>query len=107
MSGAGELHSAFRSTAGGVMTDEAGAVTGDLELLTRPTPAGDGIEAMVRYADARDLYTVSGSPIRAVSETPDESEHSVAHGRILEALTTRGEVRGGNEQPVDLRWDSG
>lgn len=44
----------FESTAGGVMTDEVGAVTGDLELLTRPTPDGDAIEALVRYADATD-----------------------------------------------------
>ena len=43
MSGAEELRSAFASTAGGVMTEEAGAVTGDLELLTRPTP--DGVAA--------------------------------------------------------------
>ena len=45
---------------GGVMTDEVGAITGDLELLTRVTPGGD-IEAMVRYAGAKDLYTVSGT----------------------------------------------
>lgn len=88
------------------MTNEAGAVTGELELLTRPTLAGDGIEALVRYVGAAELYTVAGSPVRAVSETPDESEHTVAHWRILEVLTTRGEIRGGNEQPVDLRWGS-
>jgi hypothetical protein len=104
VSGAGELRSAFASTAGGVMTEEAGAVTGDLELLTRPTQDGRGVEALVGYAGARDLYTVSGSPVRATSEGPDEEEHRVAHGRILGLLTTPGRVdEGGNELPTDLR----
>lgn len=85
------------------MTEEAGAISGELELLTRPTPAGDAIEALVRYAGSRDLYTVAGSPVRSVSDTPDESEHAAAHERILETLTTRGPMRFGNEQPVDLR----
>jgi hypothetical protein len=86
------------------MTDEAGAITGELELLTRVTPDGDGIEAMVRYAGAQDLHTVSGSPVRAatLSERPDEVEHRAAHERILEALTTPGRVESGNEMPVDL-----
>ena len=83
------------------MTEEAGAITGELELLTRVTPDG-GIEAMVRYAGARDLYTVSGSPVRALSERPDQAEHRAAHQRILEALTTSGKVENGNEMPVDL-----
>jgi hypothetical protein len=103
VSGAGELRSAFASTAGGVMTEEAGAVTGDLELLTRPTPDGRAIEALVGYAGARDLYTVSGSPVRAVPGSPDEEEHWAAHGRILGLLTTPGRVdEGGNELPADL-----
>jgi len=83
------------------MTEEAGAVTGELELLTRVTPDG-GIEAMVRYAGAQDLYTVSGSPVHAVSERPDQVEHRAAHERILETLTTSGRVESGNEMPVDL-----
>ena len=51
----------------GVMTDEVGVITGELELQTRATPDDSGIEAMVRYAGAQDLYTVSGSPVRAAS----------------------------------------
>jgi hypothetical protein len=101
--GAGELHHAFDSTEGGVLTVDVGVITGALELLTKPSPAGDGIEAMVRYAGATELYTVEGSPVRSVSETPDESEHAAAHERILAHLTTPGPVRGGNEQPLDLR----
>ncbi len=83
------------------MTVEAGAITGELELLTRVTPDG-GIEVMVRYAGARDLYTVSGSPVRAVSERPDRAEQHAAHERILETLTTPGRVVSGNEMPVNL-----
>jgi hypothetical protein len=83
------------------MTKEVGAITGELELLTRVTPGGD-IEAMVRYAGAKDLYTVSGSPLRAVSARPEQVEHRAAHQRILETLTTPGRVESGNEMPVDL-----
>jgi hypothetical protein len=103
MSGAGELRSAFASTAGGVMTEEAGAVTGDLELLTRPTRDGRAIEALVRYAGARDLYAVSGSPVRAASEGQEVEEHWATHERILGLLTTPGRAaEGGNELPADL-----
>lgn len=97
------IWTSFRSTTGGVMTDEAGAITGELELLTRATPDGTGIEALVRYAGALDLYTVVGSPVRAVSAAPDEAEHRAAHERILEALTTPGTIGAeGNQQPCDL-----
>ena len=99
------LSSAFVSTTGGVMTDEAGAITGELELLTRVTPDGGPVEAIVRYAGAQDLHTVSGSPVHAVSELPDQVEHRAAHERILEALRTPGRIEGGNEMPVDLSDD--
>jgi hypothetical protein len=100
------LRSTFVSTTGGVMTDEVGAITGELELQTRTTPGGD-IEAMVRYAGAQDLYTVSGSPVRAatLSERAGQAEHRATHERILESLTTPGSVESGNEKPVDLLED--
>ena len=94
--------SSFRSTTGGVMTEEAGTITGELELLTRVTPDGGAVEAMVRYAGAQDLYTVTGSPVHAVSGHPDQAEHHAAHERILEMLTTPGRVESCNEMPVDL-----
>jgi hypothetical protein len=72
--------------------------------MTRATPDG-GIEAMVRYAGAQDLYTVSGSPVHAVSGHPDQAEHRATHERLLETLTTPGRVEGGNEQPIDLLED--
>jgi hypothetical protein len=89
------------------MTDEVGAITGDLELQTRATPDGSGIEAMVRYAGAQDLYTISGSPVRAatLSERPGKAEHRATHERILETLSTPGRVESDNEKPVDLFED--
>jgi hypothetical protein len=86
------------------MTEEVGAITGELELLTRATPDGGGIAALVRYAGARDLYTVSGSLVRTatLSEHPDQAEHRAAHERILEMLMTPGRVESGNEMPVEL-----
>ena len=89
-----ELISPFTSTTGGVMTDEVGAITGELELLTRP--ADDVIEALVRYADSRDLYTVTGSPVRSTGT------QRRAHEVILQRLTTPGGIEDGNELPVDL-----
>lgn len=89
-----ELESSFTSTTGGVLTDEVGAITGDLELLTRP--AEGGIEARVRYAGACDLYTVSGSPMVTTEG------HNSAHETILQRLTIPGKIVQGNELPVDL-----
>ena len=86
------------------MTEEVGAITGELELQTSATPDGSGIEAMVRYAGARDLYTVSGSPVRVatLSERAGQVEHLATHERILETLTTPAGFESGNEMPVDL-----
>ena len=84
------------------MTEEVGAVTGDLELLTRPTDeAGDtGLEVLVRYAGAEEWYTVLGSPLAK----PEGGEsHRALHEAALARLTTPGPVEGGNEQPVHLR----
>jgi hypothetical protein len=93
-----ELRSRFSSTTGGVMTVEAGAITGDLELITRPTAGSSGIEALVRYAGARDLYTISGSPLRATTTEPHKREHQ----RLLKRLTTPGRVERMGELPIDL-----
>ena len=80
------------------MTEETGAVTGDLELLTRPSEAGDsGLEVLVRYAGAKEWYTVSGSPTPA-----DGGDHRASHDAVLAQLTATGPVEGGNELPVDL-----
>jgi hypothetical protein len=95
-----ELRSQFVSTVGGVMTEEAGAVTGDLELLTRPSEAGDsGLEVLVRYAGAKEWYKVSGSPL---VKPADGEDHRASHEAALTRLTTPGSMKGGNELPVDL-----
>lgn len=80
------------------MTVEAGAITGDLELVTRPTVDGSGFEALARYAGARDLYTVAGSPVRAIGARAHEDEHQ----RLLKRLTTPGRVEDAGELPADL-----
>jgi hypothetical protein len=95
-----ELRSEFVSTVGGVMTEEAGAVTGDLELLTRLSEAGDsGLEVLVRYAGAKEWYTVSGSPL---ANPAGGEDHRALHEEALTRLTTPGSMGGGNELPVDL-----
>lgn len=94
----GSLTSSFTSTTGGVMTVEVGAITGDLELLTYPTENNYGIEALVRYAGARDQYRVAGSPVAATDTGP----HQAAHDRILQRLTTPGRIGASGELPTDL-----
>lgn len=91
-----ELRSTFTSTAGGVMTEEAGAVTGDLELLTRPADEGS-VEVLVGYAGADEYYTVSGSPAPL-----EGGDLRASHETLLARLTTPGPYEGGNELPVDL-----
>ena len=46
----------FTAPLGGVMTDEAGAITGDLELVDIANE-----RAHVRYVGATDVYTVTGN----------------------------------------------
>jgi hypothetical protein len=92
-----ELRSIFASTAGGVMTDEVGAVTGDLEVST--SLAGDDLRVFVRYAGAEEWYTVSGSPLRAQAGT----SHAGLHQRVVERLTMPGAVADGNEEATSLR----
>jgi hypothetical protein len=92
-----EFRSTFTSTTGGVMTEEAGAVTGELELLCRP--GSGGLDVLVRYAGADEWYTVSGSPVQGDgNETRDH---------LLERLTTPGPMVDGNEKPVTLDGLSG
>ena len=95
-----EIHSTVMSTAGGVMTKEVGAVTGDLELATRPQTRG--IEVAVRYAGADEWYTVEGSPLEP-SKPGDPSELRELHERVVEYLTTPGISVGVNEEPTSLR----
>jgi hypothetical protein len=92
-----ERRSVIRSTVGGVMTDEAGAVTGDLEIATRLRNAGL-LDVHARYAGAEEWYTVTGSPVAL----DDHSSTADMHGRVVEFLTTPGPVVDGNEEPKSL-----
>jgi len=84
----------FTSTTGGVMTEEAGAITGELELLCRP--GADGLQVPVRYASADEWYTVSGSPVQVQGNSDD------VMGRVVGHLSTPGPVVDGNEKAVTL-----
>lgn len=90
----GEPHPTFTSTTGGVMTDEVGAVTGELELLCRTE--ADGFHVAVRYAGADEWYTVSGSPVQ-IQGNPDEAPE-----RVRLHLRTPGPMVDGNERAVTL-----
>ena len=96
-----EIRSTFASTTGGVMTKEAGAVTGDLEISTRAE--GDALGVSVRYAGAEEWYTVEGSPISLSNKAlPGPNELSELHQRVLGHLMSPGRVVDGNELPVSL-----
>ncbi len=96
-----EIRSTFASTTGGVMTKEAGAVTGDLEISTRAE--GEALGVSVRYAGAEEWYTVEGSPISLSSTAPlSPEEPSELHQRVLGHLMSPGRVVDGNELPVSL-----
>ncbi len=90
-----DLRSTFTSTAGGVMTEEAGALTGELELLCRSEASG--LHVSVRYAGTEDWYTVSGSPVHTPGEEDETREQMLKH------LSTPGPVVDGNERAVTLK----
>jgi len=89
-----EFCSTFTSTAGGVMTEEAGAITGELDLLCRSE--ADELHITVRYAGTEDWYTVSGSPVQTRG-----GEHETRE-QLLNHLRTPGPVVGGNESAATL-----
>ena len=79
------------------MTDEAGAITGDLEVRTL-AEAGL-LEVSVRYAGAEAWYTVSGSPIPLSGR---EMDPRGLHDRVVARLTSPGAVANGNEESASL-----
>jgi hypothetical protein len=97
-----ETRSTIHSTVGGTMTEEVGAVTGDLELATRPLAAED-IEVTVRYVGAQEWYTVEGSPIQlGKTRSLPKSKLRELHESVVRHLTTPGMVVKGNEQATSL-----
>ena len=98
----GEARSTVTSTTGGIMTEEVGAVTGDVEVAT--CPGSESIEVAVRYAGADEWYTVEGSPVKlgtAGALSPIELHE--LHERVVGHLTTPGIIVEGNEEATSLR----
>jgi hypothetical protein len=61
---------------GGVMTDEVGVVTGDLELRTA---LADGQVALrVRYKDTEDWYAVTGARTALADAAGLDAVHAIA-----------------------------
>lgn len=60
----------------GVMTIEAGAITGDVEIATEDN--SEGVAVTIAYEGARDVYTVEGSPAPA----------GTTHEQIVTELTS-------------------
>lgn len=86
--------STITSPPGGVMTDEVGAVTGDLTVTTQPME-GERVGVTVAYVGAEDTYHVTGQPVAAAGMT---------HKAICQRLTTDpGADQDGNAGAVDLR----
>ncbi len=78
------------------MTDEAGAVTGDLEIATRLD--AESLYVSVRYSGADEWYAVTGSPV-SLGERPSPAD---MHERVVSHLTRPGPIVEGNEEPVSL-----
>ncbi|HEV7647569.1 MAG TPA: hypothetical protein VGP26_05350 [Actinophytocola sp.] len=66
---------------GGVMTEEVGAVTGDLELRTTVDSSGV-VTAKVRYAGADEWYRVRGGLCRLA----DARDHAAVHSLLVGVL---------------------
>lgn len=77
-----ELLSPLIAPPGGVMTDEVGVITGELELRSRLADDG-ALEVQVRYAGALDWYRVTGTSGVALSGADD---HEAAHRLVCGVL---------------------
>ena len=76
-----ELASIFTAPPGGVMTDEVGVITGELELRTRCTPKGQ-VSVEIRYAGADEWYRVSAADV----VLRDPGDHRPVHEALLGVL---------------------
>jgi hypothetical protein len=74
-----ELRSPFVAPPGGVMTDEVGVITGELELLTNYADDG-AVTALVRYAGAEEWYHLRGASCRLHDARDHEALHQSLHG---------------------------
>lgn len=76
-----ELVSRLTAPPGGVMTEEVGVVTGDLEPRTRCRDDG-ATSVQVRYAGADEWYTLSGAGCRL----HDPADAQVLHQTLAAVL---------------------
>ena len=74
------LTSLFKAGPGGVMTDDVGVITGDLELRTTLTDNAVAVE--VRYAGADEWYRLSAADCRLA----DPRDHEPVHHALLGVL---------------------
>ena len=74
--------STFHATPDGVMTDEVGVVTGDLELRTT-VDEGGRLRLAVRYAGAAEWYTLTGSG----AQLHDPRDAAAVHATLTAQLT--------------------
>ena len=96
-----EMRLTVASTTGGIMTQEVGAITGDLEIATHLL--AESIEVMVRYAEAEEWYAVEGSPIELESASSlSPSKLDELHESVVSHLTRPGVVVEGNQQATSL-----
>ena len=65
---------------GGVMTDQVGVVTGELDLQTFAD--GDDVVLRVRYRDADEWYTVAGGRASLSGGSPLDAVHIIAVGLL-------------------------
>jgi hypothetical protein len=80
-----EYCSPFTAGPGGVMTEEVGVVTGDLELRT--VCGADGVvTTKVRYAGALDWYRLRGGSCRLA----DDRDHAAVHSLLVGVLNRPG-----------------
>ncbi|WP_049577053.1 hypothetical protein [Streptomyces sp. SBT349] len=76
-----ERYSTFTAPRGGVMTEEVGVITGELELHTDAGADGE-LVMRVRYAGADEWYTPGGGRHRL----HDPRDHEVVHDVLIALL---------------------
>lgn len=76
----GALRSVLTAPPGGIMTDEVGVITGDLEIATRYD--GGDVTVWLRYAGADEWYRIAA----ADCHLHDERDHRSLHSALAAVL---------------------
>ena len=79
---------------GGVRTDEAGTVTGDLTVHT--TWDGSHADVTVQYSGASRWFTLTGSPVPCATEKDSRNLHQA----VVEAVRVGGGATVPQDRPV-------